>query len=104
MCSTKMPFLIESELSRRKRESNALSVRHGRRDLGLDHAPPANGASADGFLERAEQDDVHHLAVIEALQDERRQKRPVLASFEGEGDDAGKKIDQHKEREENQGP
>ena len=38
--------------------------------LGFD-AAPAYGAAVDGFFDGAEEDDVHHLSIIEALDDER---------------------------------
>jgi len=69
--------------------------------LGFD-AAPAYGAAMQGFLEGAEKDDVHHLTIIEALDEKRREKRPVFVFFEGEGDDAGEQVDEHESGEENE--
>jgi len=55
--------------------------------LGFDGAP-AYRTAMDGFFDGAEKDDVHHLAIVEALDDEREKKRPVFGFLEGEGDDA----------------
>ena len=55
--------------------------------MGFD-AAPAYRAALDGFFDGAEKDDVHHLAIVEALDDEREEERPVFVFLEGEGDDA----------------
>ena len=55
--------------------------------LGFD-AAPAYGAALDGFFDGAEKDDVHHLAIVEALDDEGEKERPVFVFLEDEGEDA----------------
>src|SRR5436190_22873565 len=51
-------------------------------------AAPADGAAAYGFFHGAEKDDVHELAIVEALQEDRDEQGPVFFLFEGEGEDA----------------
>ena len=62
-------------------------------------APPANGATADGFFDRAEQNDVHQLAIIETLEKHRNEERPVLMAFEGKRNDAGEDVDDNESKE-----
>src|SRR5271170_335786 len=88
------------ERKRQKVEKIFLGLRDGggwrrrRRHLRF-NAAPSDRASPDSFPEGAEQYHIQHLAVIEALEDERRQKRPVLSLFERKGHHASEKIDHH---------
>jgi hypothetical protein len=66
------------------------------------YASPAYWASSDGFSEGAEKDYVHHLAVIEALEDEGSEEGPILVLLEGESDNTGEQINHHENREEDQ--
>ncbi len=77
------------------------AARRRRRRLRLD-AAPADGPPSHRFLQRAEQHHVHHLAVVEALEDQRREQRPIFVFFERERDDAGEQVDQHEDGEEDQ--
>src|ERR1700730_6151631 len=110
------PATIPQSDSRRRRlrvsESKAARERSGRllnlRDLGGRHrdlrlyAAPPDRASLDGLLERAEQHYIHHLPIIEALEDEWREQRPVFVSFKSKSNDAGEEVDQHKKSEKDQ--
>jgi hypothetical protein len=69
--------------------------------LGFD-ASPAYWASSDGFSEGAEEDHVHHLAVVEALENQRGQEGPVFVLFEGKRDYTREQIDHHEDCEEDQ--
>ena len=71
------------------------------RNLGLD-AAPADRLALDGAHHRAEQNDVHHLAIIKALQQQRPEQGPVFVPLEREGDNASEEIDQHESDEEDQ--
>ena len=42
------------------------------------YASPTDGATADGFFHRAEQDDIHELAIVEALEQDRDEESPVF--------------------------
>src|ERR1700723_686194 len=67
------------------------------------HAAPSHGPSLHRFLQRAEQNHVHHLPVIETLQNQRRKQSPILVPFQRKRHDASEQVNQHEERKENQG-
>ena len=62
-------------------------------------ASPTDGTAADGFFDRAEQDDVHQLAIVEALEQHRNEESPILMSFESKRNDARKNVDDDKSKE-----
>src|SRR6266403_1846399 len=66
-------------------------------------AAPAYGAAAYGFFYGAEEDYVHELAIVEALQEHGDEQGPVFLLFEGEGEDAGQHVDQQEAEEEQDG-
>src|SRR6202034_4255839 len=68
------------------------------------HSAPTDRPAAQRFAQRAEQHHVHHLAVVEALQNQRRQQRPILILLQRERDHARQQVDEHENREENQRP
>ena len=72
------------------------------RRFGFD-AAPADGTSADGFFDGAEKDNVHELAVVEALEQDGDKERPVFVALERKSYDAGKHVDQQKAEEEENG-
>src|SRR5882762_1555257 len=99
--STSKPRTSPSDFRRRRRwfvSRRKLSGGDGARGFRFD-AAPANGAAADGFLYRAEEDYVHELAIVEALQEHGDEEGPVFFLFKGEGEDAGKHVDQQKAEE-----
>ena len=63
---------------------------------------PAYGAASDGFSKCAEENDIHHLAVVEALKNQRGEKRPILVLLKGKSDHAREQIDHHEDCEEDQ--
>ncbi len=92
-----------------KKNGPVLQIRSGgdggggmARGFGFD-AAPAYGATVDGFFHGAEQDDVHELAVIEALEKDGNEEGPILVAFESEGDHAGKDVDDQESQKENHG-
>ena len=64
----------------------------------LDSAP-ADRAAADRFFHRAEQNDVHQLAIVEALQEDWDEKRPVFVRLEQERDRARQNVDDQEAEE-----
>src|ERR1700746_3698344 len=82
--------------------ANVSGLRDGSRHLWFD-ASPAHRAPTDGFSESTEQHDVHHLPVVEALKEQRREETPILILFESKCHDAGEEVDEHKDRKEDQG-
>ena len=66
-------------------------------------AAPADGAAADGFFHRPEQDDVHQLAIVEALKKNWNEQRPVFVRLEQECDRAGQDVDDQEAEEEEHG-
>src|SRR5882724_8287697 len=66
-------------------------------------AAPAYGAAAYGFFYGAEEDYVHELAIVEALQEHGYEQGPVFFLFEGEGEDAGQHVDEEEAQEEQDG-
>src|SRR5580658_1428949 len=73
-----------------------------RRGLGFD-ATPADGAAADGFFDRAEKDDVHQLAIVEALEKDGDEERPVFFFLESKRESAGEHVDKQEAEEEDDG-
>src|SRR6266404_9735939 len=63
-------------------------------------AAPAYGAAAYGFFYGAEEDYVHQLAIVEALQEHGDEQGPVFLLFKGEGEDAGQHVDEEEAQEE----
>src|ERR1700719_795174 len=82
--------------------ANVSDLRDGGGHLWFD-APPADRAATDGFSESTEEHHVHHLAVVEALKEQRREETPILILFESKCHDAGEEVDEHKDRKEDQG-
>src|ERR1700751_3925851 len=82
--------------------ANVSGLRDGSRHLRFD-ASPSHRASTDGFSESTEEYDVHHLPVVEALKEQRREETPILILFESKCHDAGEEVDEHKDRKEDQG-
>ena len=66
-------------------------------------AAPADGAAADGFFHRAEQNDVHQLAIVEALEKNWNEQRPVFVRLEEECDRARQDVDDQEAEEEEHG-
>src|SRR6266403_4630750 len=66
-------------------------------------AAPAYGAAAYGFFYGAEEDYVHQLAIVEALQEHGDEQGPVFLLFKGEGEDAGQHVDEEEAQEEQDG-
>src|SRR5580704_13633612 len=66
-------------------------------------AAPADGAAADGFLHRAEQNDVHQLAIVEALEKNRNEQRPVFVRLEEECDGTRQDVDDQEAEEKEHG-
>src|SRR5882762_6412822 len=62
-------------------------------------AAPADWAAAYGFFYGAEEDYVHELAIVEALQEHGDEQGPIFFLFKGEGEDAGEHVDQQKAEE-----
>ncbi len=60
------------------------------------HATPSDRPPAHGFLYGAEQHDVHQLAVIETLQENGNQERPIFMEFQRERDHASEHVDDQK--------
>lgn len=90
---------------RDERKQSVLQMQDGldaMRRLGLD-TPPADGATADGFLNGTEENDVHELAIIEALKENGNEKRPVLVPFKREGESAGDDVDKQEGQEKDDG-
>ena len=79
----------------------ALTAPLGCGNFGLD-AAPADRPALHRAHHRAEQHHVHHLAVVEPLQQQRPQQRPVFVPLEREGHHARQEIDQHEADEEDQ--
>src|SRR6266403_763833 len=63
-------------------------------------AAPAYWAAAYGFFYGAEEDYVHELAIVEALQEHGDEQGPIFFLFKGEGEDAGEHVDQQEAEEE----
>ena len=72
------------------------------RRLGFDPSP-SHGAPVHGFLHGAEEHDVHQLAIIEALQKDGNEQRPILFAFEGKGQHTGKHVNEQEADEEKDG-
>src|SRR6267154_1982700 len=103
--STSKPRASPSDFRRRRRwfvSRRKLSGGDGARGFRFD-AAPAYGAAAYGFFYGAEEDYVHQLAIVEALQEHRDEQGPVFFLFEGEGEDAGEHVDQQEAEEEKDG-
>src|SRR3984957_17771724 len=66
-------------------------------------AAPADGAAADGFLHRAEQNDVHQLAIVETLEKNWNEQRPVFVWLEQKRDRACENVDDQEAEEEEHG-
>src|SRR5208283_2668178 len=66
-------------------------------------AAPAYGATVDGFLHGTEEDDVHELAVVEALEKDGDEEGPILVAFESESNHAGKDVNDKESQKENHG-
>ena len=66
-------------------------------------AAPADGAAADGFFHRTEQDDVHQLAIVEALEKNWDEKRPVFMRLKQERDRSRENVDDEEAEEEKHG-
>ena len=82
--------------------SSGFYLRHRRRRNFRLNAAPADRLALHGAHYRAEQHEVHHLTVVETLQQQRPQQGPVFMPFESECDDARQKIDQHESDKENE--
>ena len=82
--------------------SNLRSFCWTARRLGLNPSP-ADRASTDCFLHRAEKHYVHQLAVIEPLQQHWNQQRPVFIAFQGKCHHTCQNIDQQKSQKEENG-
>src|SRR5579864_1493591 len=66
-------------------------------------AAPTYGSTADGFLHGAEEDHVHQLAIVEALQEDGDEQRPIFFFLESERKRAGEDIDQQETEKEDDG-
>jgi len=70
--------------------------------IGFD-TTPADWAPADGFFHRTEENDVHELAIVEALEQDGDEKRPVFVRLEQERQRACQDVDDEEAEEEEDG-
>src|SRR5712671_5337399 len=99
--STSKPRTSPSDLRRRRRwfvSRRKLGGGDGARGFRFD-AAPAYGAAAYGFFYGTEEDYVHELAIVEALQEHGDEQGPVFFLFKSEGKDAGQHVDQQEAEE-----
>jgi hypothetical protein len=61
-------------------------------------------ASLHGVKDGTEQHHVHHLSVIEPLEQERSEKAPIFLLLQRECHDASQQVNQHKSEEEDNRP
>src|SRR6266403_5392952 len=99
--STSKPRASPSDFRRRRRwfvSRRKLGGGDGAGDFRFD-AAPTYWAAAYGFFYGAEEDYVHELAIVEALQEHGDEQGPIFFLFEGEGEDAGQHVDQQEAEE-----
>src|SRR5579871_2422888 len=66
-------------------------------------AAPADRTTADRFLHGAEQNDIHQLAIVEALEKNGDKQCPIFVRFEKKRDRAGQNVDDEEAEEEKHG-
>src|ERR1700683_4773038 len=89
----------KTSLTKCSPNSHRLRLRagHGSRNMRLD-ALPTHRAPAYGFTQRAEKHDVHHLAIVKTLDQQRREQRPVFMFLKRKRDHARQQIYEHEYR------